>query len=145
MPTKTAPHSYFYQRDSDGRRCSKPGRAAATPTPMPVDAVRLTAAGGGVWAEWGVGERTFFRVPRLFFGSTDACAQAAFWQHTLEPSHQLLACLVEVLEDGPEEAEDFVVAWLAAPSEDLMDCVDLLSGEATRFARCLVQNQPHRV
>ena len=52
---------------------------------------------------------------------------------------------MEVLEHSPEEIEDLVVSRLPAPSEDLVDRIHLLSSEATRFARGLVQNEPHRV
>ena len=52
---------------------------------------------------------------------------------------------MEVLEHSPEEIEDFVVSRLPAPSEDLVDRIHLLSSEATRFARGLVQNEPHGI
>ena len=42
-----------------------------------------------------------------------------------------------------EEANDLVVAWLAPPSKNLVNRVDLRSSESARLAIGLVQNQPH--
>ena len=46
---------------------------------------------------------------------------------------------------GLKEAKDLVVAWLAAPSEDLVNRVHFLSREAARLTICLVQNKRRRI
>ena len=58
----------------------------------------------------GISQRALLRVGRFALSSTDPRAQTPFGQHALEPPHELLTGVIEVLKDGPEKLEDFVVA-----------------------------------
>ena len=56
----------------------------------------------------------------------DPRLQTSFRQDALESAHEMATCIMKGLEDSAKERENFVVAWLPAPSETFVNRLKLL-------------------